>query len=527
MSCNVFGSWHAGSLRIIITTTPKQGKALALSTSLVNDDENDITMESIARSCRCDVRFVVRCVLALAFVLSFHHVRLASLAPTTFPFLAADGTDALYLSHSRYINQSNKAINLQQEKTPLRSNATAISSSSSPSSASLVSSSFSICLLMKDDNDILPEWIAYHYHSLQLRHLIVAIDPYSTTSPLFILERFALHLPDFTYTMWSDNDYMPPWFVQYNSSSIKDRFYDNRVPKLVPQFWFLNSSTSPFHQNLQDEGNNITKQQLQHDYQMINEYWFRQRTFVTQCVHALRRRFLVKRGQGGNSSKNKSSDSSPSAKNITKWPSLPDYTFMAHIDTDEYITMNPLLRTRNGSLSTMIEPYRRKGITESSILHVLHDMLYHQLIELKKHRLVPSCVVVPTILYGSVEANKSNGGAPSVGEGTIAETMRNTLNVQQWESIRWFHHAGWDDYSVNGYPKVIMDIRSLVSKNDSMLHEPYVFNPHQPSKTSCKRMTMYNNFNSVKLHPLALHHYIGSWERYNSRNDTRRNRAVS
>jgi hypothetical protein len=28
-----------------------------------------------------------------------------------------------------------------------------------------------------DDLDILPEWIAYHYHALGLRHLVVAVDP--------------------------------------------------------------------------------------------------------------------------------------------------------------------------------------------------------------------------------------------------------------------------------------------------------------------------------------------------------------
>jgi hypothetical protein len=39
-------------------------------------------------------------------------------------------------------------------------------------------------------------------------------------------------------------------------------------------------------------------------------------------------------------------------------------------------------------------------------------------------------------------------------------------------------------------------------------------------------MTFYNDLQAVRLHPLALYHYIGSWERYASRNDTRRNRAV-
>ena len=40
------------------------------------------------------------------------------------------------------------------------------------------------CLLIKDDNDLLSEWIAYHYHVFNMRRLIVAMDPTSKTSPL-------------------------------------------------------------------------------------------------------------------------------------------------------------------------------------------------------------------------------------------------------------------------------------------------------------------------------------------------------
>ena len=43
--------------------------------------------------------------------------------------------------------------------------------------------SFSACMLIKDDNDLLNEWLAYHYHVLNLRYLVVAVDPSSATSP--------------------------------------------------------------------------------------------------------------------------------------------------------------------------------------------------------------------------------------------------------------------------------------------------------------------------------------------------------
>jgi len=73
---------------------------------------------------------------------------------------------------------------------------------------------FAACLLLKDDNHRLVEWIAYHYQVLPLRSLVVAIDPNSVTSPLSILRRWNdtskdKRLPYSIQTvLWTDNDYM-------------------------------------------------------------------------------------------------------------------------------------------------------------------------------------------------------------------------------------------------------------------------------------------------------------------------------
>jgi hypothetical protein len=50
--------------------------------------------------------------------------------------------------------------------------------------------SFSACLLIRDDNHWLIEWLAFHYHVLPLRDLIVVIDPHSKTSPRRIFQRW-------------------------------------------------------------------------------------------------------------------------------------------------------------------------------------------------------------------------------------------------------------------------------------------------------------------------------------------------
>lgn len=49
---------------------------------------------------------------------------------------------------------------------------------------------FAACVLLMDENMRLGEWIAYHFHVLPLRRLIVAVDPRSKTSPNQILEKW-------------------------------------------------------------------------------------------------------------------------------------------------------------------------------------------------------------------------------------------------------------------------------------------------------------------------------------------------
>jgi hypothetical protein len=55
------------------------------------------------------------------------------------------------------------------------------------------SEAFSACLLVMDDNHRLVEWLAYHFHVLKLRTLIVTTDPRSRTSPSAIFDRWRAH----------------------------------------------------------------------------------------------------------------------------------------------------------------------------------------------------------------------------------------------------------------------------------------------------------------------------------------------
>ena len=62
------------------------------------------------------------------------------------------------------------------------------------------------CLLMFDDNLSLVEWLAYHYHTMNLRHVIVLTDPRSTESPVPILQRWVGRV---SYEYWDESRVFP------------------------------------------------------------------------------------------------------------------------------------------------------------------------------------------------------------------------------------------------------------------------------------------------------------------------------
>ena len=66
-------------------------------------------------------------------------------------------------------------------------------------------SHFSACLLVMDDNPRLAEWLAYHYHVLPLRYLIVAVDPRSQTSPTLFFNRWRQQ--GMVVEEWTDHDF--------------------------------------------------------------------------------------------------------------------------------------------------------------------------------------------------------------------------------------------------------------------------------------------------------------------------------
>ena len=89
--------------------------------------------------------------------------------------------------------------------------------------------SMSACLLTMDDNHFLVEWLAFHYHVCKLRHLVVAIDPKSTTSPLPIFDRWKGLIE---IEVWESSRYMSQF-----EEDLQDRMdwhpSENSMPQLA------------------------------------------------------------------------------------------------------------------------------------------------------------------------------------------------------------------------------------------------------------------------------------------------------
>jgi hypothetical protein len=335
--------------------------------------------------------------------------------------------------------------------------------------------SFSICLLLKDDNDILNEWIAYHYHAWNLRHLIVAIDPKSHTSPSALFQNWRDQFDDLQVDEWHDKNYMPDYFLQ-------GKF--DQVPSYLPVFIQENISASIWHTT--DEKQTLTKDQLSKDLIMINNHRFRQVTFGSHCMETLRNN-NTNQEEGGK-----------------RW--------VAHIDTDEYMVINPQLRARPNAVKGVTLPSVPHG---GSMMRFLEQMLIHY-----PKRLSRTCVMMPSLLFGAIEDDDKD--PPVVNNRTI---IPKGWNGTKFETLRWKHHANWTDIA-NGMQKAVVDVSEL-SENHAIFQDHRIKSVHQPLEhPDCRRMILKPEVDAVRLFPLTINHYVGSFQRYISRQDLRRNLQI-
>mmetsp|Transcript_2734 Transcript_2734/g.7616 ORF Transcript_2734/g.7616 Transcript_2734/m.7616 type:complete len:528 (-) Transcript_2734:193-1776(-) len=386
--------------------------------------------------------------------------------------------------------------------------------------------SFSFCVMIKDDNDIINEWIAYHYHTLNLRRMIVAIDPSSKTSPSTLFQRWRDHF-GMSIIEWSDADYMPSWLntgiadSEYNKTREPSDDARRKIPSFLPprekktdHIWFSHLSD----EEASDPG---TQKWMDEVLEQINFHRFRQVTFLAECAKSLKAM--------GNVASDVRAIQNPDGKNkdganignklplSASQPEMPNW--MAHVDTDEYIVPNPLVHgtQRLGGL----QPER----PTAGSLAVFIDNVFRDY----PKRLSRSCVMMPSLQFGNKEYDDLGKNQTQVVSVVGCDDNGNTHDgeqihqqrfaVKRFESIRWRYHAKFDD-PANGMTKAILDLSHL-SPNDDLLGDR-AFSVHRPSKTSCRQTSLIPETSAVRMYPLVVHHYAGSLERYSKRSDIRR-----
>jgi hypothetical protein len=134
--------------------------------------------------------------VALFFVASvsfFHSVQ----------FLSTTQDHAMAISLKEF--KQGGSVNIMQAQAELTAPETSVEAIDNPVIVS-GKDTFSACVLVMDDNHRLVEWLAYHFHVLPLRYLVLAVDPRSKTSPTLILNRWremGLYVEE-----WTDYQFM-------------------------------------------------------------------------------------------------------------------------------------------------------------------------------------------------------------------------------------------------------------------------------------------------------------------------------
>ncbi|CAB9498033.1 expressed unknown protein [Seminavis robusta] len=296
---------------------------------------------------------------------------------------------------------------------------------------------FSACLLVRDDNDIINEWIAYHYHTLRMRRLIVATDPNSDTSPSDVLDSWKGLME---IDVWSDKDYMPKEFLETGKPPKKE-------VKEITKFGEISED----------------------DHLAINSHRYRQRVFLTECLKKVK---AEKR------------------------------SWAMHIDTDEYIVPNQFLREQD-SRGLAIKPAEEPG----SVLNMIQ-----QIVNKNATNVAYPCITMLRVLFGSIETKETDWNVP----------MPEEYERKSFETFRWRNHGNPLNKKLHGHPKVLVDMSRVPRK---YLTKDIVYSIHRPFQTICRGQgeSDYGDFNK---YPITANHYLGSWDRYNARNDARRSREL-
>jgi hypothetical protein len=397
---------------------------------------------TVSRAVQLFTIFVLSCTIAEQFYISVYYIPVATVPNPDHPGLSQTQVlSGLSVPVSEALSSS-----LLQNTSSSRHFHNHTSDNNHKINNIHANSSFGACLMIKEDNELLPEWLAYHYTVLPLRYIVIGSDLGNTQNPQDILSRWKTAHSDLQYWVWN------------NASTFINRHGPLKV------------------KNATKNNDGIDNSMENHKQQAHHAFVHRQKGFMTTCSE-----FLKKQG--------------------VQWTT--------YIDSDEFVVLNRLGSDDPNSIRNVsylarrdldMPPGAMTTTTVAEVLHKLRDAGY----------LKTPCYTLPRLLVGALE----NVTCPA--QTSVNELARRDYRYEEMSTLRFVQHAKKGDFAASKYGKVFMDLSEI---DEETVSGTVPRNIHRPYKSVCGPAVV--PFPNAVLY---LNHYIGTWERYSSRRDGRRNR---
>jgi len=299
------------------------------------------------------------------------------------------------------------------------------------------------CLLLKDDNDRLSEWLAYHWLTLPLKYLVVAVDPTGMTSPKHVLDIWRESDMGMDIVLWDDADY---------------------------GHW------------------------INHELDDKHKHRDRQKRFLAECQRhhkAKGREYVAVIDPDEFVTYNTISDDEPDTSSVGHVIEGTPEEFTTPKYTKAMNKMRKALPTYHSSHKPILE-YLHDQISDS------HNTIFQDEI----------CHLMVRLYFSAIENDHE-----------ISERGANVsqygIDYTRYSTVRYFHHGKRAEFGMNRYGKVLVNLK----KTPWIELDRDMYSIHQPNSPSCTQ-PLKPYINGI----LRVHHYLGSWEQYISREDVRRSR---
>ncbi len=306
------------------------------------------------------------------------------------------------------------------------------------------------CMLVRNDNHLLLEWVAYHYTTLPLRHLIVGSDENATEDPMDVLRR------------WNGTDlYYDVWYATDFTRGIRYAYHNNSVYRYVRrQSRFLSKCLNYFYDQQQQQERNISWVAMIDSDEYIT---------LNPLSDEENQRFY----QHGNQQQQQAS---PINRNVT-WDheDLALRFLSGTIEKNETlwdrIAGRKMLRQRLGlDQFASQEQELYSPLASFTVLEVLEDYT-------AQHGTIP-CHTMPRIRY-SARIDENATWINTLCHPNVPSNITSAMNTTTLSTIRYLYHMPPDQFLHNAWGKVLIDVRRIPNRFRRHL------NPHLPLTGIC------------------------------------------